>query len=253
MPNGDEAICNAVREALTRNSILDGEQEIQYATKFSTKSGATRAGIIVYNTGKIHLEGADSELKVWLVQLKDSVEFGNAAPGILLPAEIEKFPQTLQERVPACDGVVLWFFQEALRCYKAGSAAGAAFMLGAASEKAILILIETYGSRIKDQTNRDKFFSRVNNRMISVKYDEFKKSYKSAKPQPKELPLAQDLEQILDGAFNFYRHTRNQVGHPQIVPDLDKGVILANFGQFIVYVERIYAFIAFFGANDIEV
>jgi hypothetical protein len=253
MPNGDEKICNAVREALTKNGILEAEQDIQHATKFSVKSGATRAGMLVYNSGKIVVEGADSELKKWLAELKSSIESGAAIPGILLPAEIEKFPQTLQERVPACDGVVLWFFQEALRCYKAGSPAGAAFMLGAASEKAILLLIETYGARIKNQENREKFFQRVNNRMISVKYDEFKRSYKSAKPQPKELPLAQDLEQLLDGAFNFYRHTRNQVGHPQIIPDLDKGVILANLGQFIVYVERIYRLMDFFTQNDIEV
>lgn len=172
---------------------------------------------------------------------------------MLLPPEIEKLPATLQERVPACDGVVVWFYEEALRCYKAGSVAGAAFMLGAASEKAILLLVEVYASQIKDEKKREKFLSRTNNRMISIKYDEFKRSYKSSSPQPKELPLAQDIEQLLDGAFNFYRHTRNQVGHPQIIPDLDKGVILANIGQFITYVERIYSLIDFFEENGVDV
>lgn len=253
MPNGDENICNAVRRALITNGVLDSEQDIQHATKFLVKLGAARAGVLVYNSGKIVIEGAESDLKKWLVELKSSIESGSAAPGILLPAEIEKFPQTLQERVPACDGVVLWFFQEALRCYKAGSPAGAAFMLGAASEKAILLLIETYGNRIKDEKNRENYFSRINNKMISVKYDEFKRSYKSASPKPKDLLLAQDLEQLLDGAFNFYRHTRNAVGHPQIIPDLDKGVILANLGQFIVYVERIYGLMAFYNENDVQV
>ena len=253
MPNGDAKICNSVREALKQNGVLENEQDIQHATKFSIKSGANRAGILVYNSGKIHVEGAESELKKWVLELKTSIETGAAVPGSLLPVEIEKIPQTLQERVPACDEVVLWFFQESLRCYKAGSAAGAAFMLGAASEKAILLLIEAYGHRIKDEKNRESFFSRVNNKMISVKYDEFKRSYKSAISKPKDLALTQDLEQLLDGAFNFYRHTRNSVGHPQIIPDLDKGVILANLGQFIVYVERIYKLIDFYGANDVQV
>lgn len=253
MPNGDEKMCSSVREALTSNGVLESEQEIQHATKFIAKSGGNRAGLAVYNSGKMHVDGADSELKKWLAELKAALEAGNAAPGILLPAEIEKFPQTLQARVPACDGVVLWFFQEALRCYKASSAAGAAFMLGAASEKAILILIETYGARIKDEKNRENFFSRVNNRMVFTKYDEFKRSYKSAKPKPAALPLAQDLEQLLDGAFNFYRHTRNVVGHPQIIPDLDKGIILANMGQFITYIERIYGLIDFYNNCDVEV
>lgn len=253
MANGDENICNSVREALIQNGIFESEQEIQYATKFSVRSGTNKAGVIVYNSGKIHVEGPDSELKKWLGELKGSIESGAATPGILLPAEIEKFPQTLQDRVPDCDGVVLWFFQEALRCYKAGSTAGAAFMLGAASEKAILLLTDTYGNRIKDEKNREGYFTRINSKMISVKHDEFKRSYKSATPKPKELPLSQDLEQLLDGAFNFYRHTRNAVGHPQIIPDIDKGVILANLGQFIVYVERIYGLMAFYQANDVAV
>jgi hypothetical protein len=253
MPNGDEKVCTTVREALTKNGVLEGEQEIQYATKFIAKSGASKAGLSVFNSGKMHVDGADSDLKKWLLELKTSIEAGNAAPGILLPAEIEKFPQTLQERVPACDGVILWFFQEALRCYKAGSTAGAAFMLGAASEKVILILIESYGNRIKEEKHREAFFSRVNNRAVSNKYDEFKRSHKSSKPKPSEMPLAQDLDQLLDGAFNFYRHTRNVVGHPQIVPDLDKGVILANLGQFITYVERIYGLIDFYNGHEVEV
>jgi hypothetical protein len=253
MPIGDENICNTVRVALNQHAVLESEKDIQFATKFAVKSGANKAGMIVFNTGKIHVEGTDTELKKWLCELKVSIESGSSAPGILLPAEIEKFPQTLKDRVPACDDVVLWYFQEALRCYKAGSPAGAAFMLGAASEKAILLLIEVYAGRIKSPEHRARFISRQNTRMISTKYDEFKRSYKSAKPQPKEQPLANDLEQLLDGAFNFYRHTRNQVGHPQIIPDLDKGVILANLGQFITYVERIYALTAFFAANEIEV
>lgn len=253
MPNGDEKTCTSVREALTKHGVLDSEQEIQHATKFIAKSGANKAGLSVFNSGKMHVDGADSALKKWLQELKASIEEGNAAPGILLPAEIEKFPQTLQERVPACDDVVLWFFQEALRCYKAGSPAGAAFMLGAASEKIVLILIDSYGKRIKEEKHREAFFTRVNNRAVSLKYDEFKRSYKSAKPKPTEMPLAQDLEQLLDGAFNFYRHTRNLVGHPQIVPDLDKGVILANIGNFIVYAERIYRLIDFYNRHEVEI
>ena len=144
MPNGDEQICNSVRAMLEREGVYEREDDIDYATKFSLKSGANRAIILVYNTGKMHVQGADSPLKTWAGNVKESIEQGTAAPGVLLPAEIEKFPQTLQERVPACDGVIIWFFQEALRCYKAGSIAGAAFMLGGASEKAIITLIEAY-------------------------------------------------------------------------------------------------------------
>jgi len=35
--------------------------------------------------------------------------------------------------------------------------------------------------------------------------------------------------------------------------DLDPGVVLANLGQFITYIERIYALIDFYTANGVEV
>ena len=87
--------------------------------------------------------------------------------------------------------------------------------------------------------------------MVSAKYEEFKKSYKSSTPKPKDPILSQDLDQLIEGAFNFYRHTRNQVGHPQIIPDLDKGVTLANIGQFVTYMERIYGLMGFYQKNTI--
>lgn len=253
MSNGDPKQCEIIRSALQANNVDFVESEIQHATKFSVKSGSHAASINVFNTGKLHVEGKESPLKQWLNELKQAVDGGAGAPGALLPVEIEKFPITLQERVPDCDGVVFWFFQEALRCYKADSVSGAAFMLGAASEKAILLLIDAYGNSIKDEAHKASFFGRVNNRMISKKYDEFKGSYNGCKSRPSELPLAQDLSILLDGAFNFYRHTRNAVGHPQIVPDLDKGVVLANLGQFITYVERIYGLIKHFQQHGVEV
>jgi hypothetical protein len=253
MSNGDEKICETVRSALTAHKADFHESEIQHATKFAVKSGAQAASLNVYNTGKMHVEGKTSDLKKWLDQLKESIEQGSGGPVALLPAEIEKFPQTLRERVPECDDVVLWFFQESLRCYKADSPAGSAFMLGAASEKAILLLIEAYGKSITDEKNRASFQARVNGRMISKRYDEFKASYNGCKSKPTDQVLAQDLSQLLDGAFNFYRHTRNAVGHPQIIPDLDKGVILANLGQFIIYIDRIYMLIRHFQASGVQV
>lgn len=253
MSNGDEKTCETIRSALKAHKMEFTESEIQHATKFTARNGPYTASINVYNTCKLHVEGKDSELKKWMVELKESILSGSGGPVTLLPAEIEKFPQTLRERVPDCDDVVLWFFQEALRCYKSDSPAGAAFMLGAASEKAVLLLIEAYASAIADESNRQSFLTRANGKIISKKFDEFKSSYAGCKSKPTDLILAQDLNQLLDGAFNFYRHTRNAVGHPQIIPDLDKGVILANLGQFIVYVERIYGLMAHFKAHGVVV
>ncbi len=53
--------------------------------------------------------------------------------------------------------------------------------------------------------------------------------------------------------FQFYRITRNEIGHPQIVPDLDKGVLLANLGAFVTYIERIYGLIHHFQVTGVVI
>jgi len=126
-------------------------------------------------------------------------------------------------------------------------------MLGAASEKAINLLIYTYGDSIRDETNRTRFQSRINGRMISTKFEEFERSYRGCKSRPTDPALAQDLEVLVGQMFQFCRITRNEVGHPQIVPDLARGVILANLGQFVHYIERVYRLVDHFRTNGVEV
>src|SRR5687768_8107991 len=105
MPNADPKIYDQVKRSLQEAAILEKESDVQHGTKFSCRSGIQKAAIIVFSTGRVHVEGSESELKAWLGRLKVSIETGSALPGVLLPAEIEKLPQTLKERVPACDGV----------------------------------------------------------------------------------------------------------------------------------------------------
>lgn len=252
MGHGDERVCADVRAGLTALGFDPSEAEIQNATKFTVRSKGVSGSLNVYNTGKVNVEGKQGELRDWLLSFKMAIENGSG-PAVLLPVEIEKFPETLLERVPDCDPVIHWFFAESLSCYKVNSMAGAMFMLGAASEKAIHLLIERYGNAITDETKKDKYFTKVNNRMISKKFEAFLASYQGCKSKPDGLPFGQDLDQYLTNAFHFYRASRNEVGHPQIIPDLDKGVTLANIGQFIVYAERIYALIVHLEKEGVEV
>ena len=97
MSNGDSEICKSIHKILEASSVFDGTEEIQNATRLKAKTGSNRAAAEVYNSCKIVVKGPDSELKTWLLNIKQSIESGSAAPGILLPAEIERFPQTLRE------------------------------------------------------------------------------------------------------------------------------------------------------------
>ena len=238
---GEPKTYQAVRSFLERQKLDFTETQEQYCDKFTVRSGAQVAHVSVSNSGKVVTGGKDSPIKILLDQMKGAIEAGEALPGQILPFEIDKFPQTIYERIPDCDPVIVRFIEEAILSIRANALLAAAFMLGAASEKAINMLIYAYAESIADAKNKERFISRVNGRMISKKFEEFTASYRGCQNKPIDPVLSQDLEVIVGGMFQFCRVTRNEIGHPQIVPDLDRGVILANLGHFITYIERIYA------------
>lgn len=246
-------VYQAVKSFLERQKLDHTEGEEQYCTKIKVQSGAQLAFLSIFNTGKIVVGGKDSPLKQVLQQMSDAIAAGQAIPGQALPFEIERFPDAIRERVPDCDPVIVRFVEEAIVCYRADALLGTAFMLGAASERAINLLIHTYADAIADPANREKFMGRISGKMISKKFEEFQKSYAGCKNRPTDPVLSQDLDVVLGTIFQFCRITRNKIGHPQIVPDLDKGVILANLGNFVNYIGRIYRLMKHFQATEVAV
>jgi hypothetical protein len=253
MAVGEEKTLGAVLSFLDRQKLEHSELDEQYCTKVTVKNGAQLAFVSVFHTGKITTGGKTSPLKTLLDQMTDAILSGTAIPGQALPFEIDRFPDAIRERAPACDPVIVAFVEEAIRCIRSDALISAAFMLGAASEKAVNLLIYAYANAIVNATHKEKFLSRVNNRMISVKYDEFMKSYKGCKSKPMDPVLSQDLDILIGAMFQFCRVTRNEIGHPQIVPDLDKGALLANLGHFVTYISRIYQLMEHFEAVGVQI
>lgn len=161
MGNAEPKILTDVLSFLDRQELEHTESEEQYCTKVEVRSGARKATVSIYNTGKIVVGGPDSPLKKLLQDMKRGIESGEAGPGQALPFEIDKFPDTIRERVPDCDPVIIRFVDEAIRCVRSDALLAAAFMIGAASERAINLLIHTYADGIRDQGNRSRFFTRI--------------------------------------------------------------------------------------------
>jgi len=253
MGKADPKVLASVEAFLQRQKLAYEQVEEQHCDKLTIKSGAIIVHVSVYNSGRIVIGGKDSALKQLLEQMRIAVEAGDALPGQALPFEIERFPDTIRERVPDVDPVIVRFIEEAILCMKANSLLGSAFMLGAASERAISLLIQTYTDAVRDETNREKLVSRLNGRSILKRHDEFEKSYAGSKSKPTDPVLGNDLNIVLGSVFQFCRITRNEVGHPQIVPDLDRGVVLANLGHFVSYIERVYGLMAHFKQNGVDV
>lgn len=250
--DGDPGTVREVVSFLERNNLAFEVKAIQHATQLAVHDGRATVCVNVFKSGKIVVQGSPGRLLDLLNKMKDALA-GGVTPGTVLPFEIERFPERIREKIPDCDPVIVRFVEEAITCFKSNALLATAFMLGAASERSINLLIECYADAIADQGNRDKFRSRINGRTISARYEEFKKSYAGCKSKPTDGVLAQDLDTVIGGTFHFCRVTRNEVGHPQIVPDLDAGVILANLGHYVTYIERIYALMRHFQNGGVVV
>ena len=241
-----------VKSYIDRNRWTNTEKLEGNCKRIDVQNGKFACAVKVYETGTVQVQGAESKLKEALTEAKKAID-NEENIGEMLPFEIERFPDLLRERVPGIDPIIVRFIEEAIVTVKAGSNLGCAFLLGGASEKAIYVLIDTYIAAIKDEKHRASFTSRTSGKYISRIFDEFKGSFKSSKNKPAGFGWSNDLEIKVEQLFQFCRICRNETGHPHLPPNLDKGVLLANMGQFVKYVEDLYQLIAYYQVNHVEV
>jgi len=240
-----------MKSYVERNNFPFTESNEKGCMRMDVQHGKAKCAIKVYETGTIQLQGADSKLKEALEEAKNAVE-NEENIGEVLPFEIERFPELLVESVPGIDPIIVRFVAEGIIALKAGSNLGCAFLLGGASEKAVLVLVNAYANAISDESMRRRFNDRVTKKYISVVYDEFKKSWKTSLNKPDGYGWDHDFEIKIEQIFQFCRICRNEVGHPHLPPNLDKGVLLANMGQFVKYVEDLYKLIDFYEQNEVQ-
>ncbi|MFA4936416.1 MAG: hypothetical protein WC568_11325 [Candidatus Methanoperedens sp.] len=246
-----ESNYSQMRSYIERNGFPFAETNEQNCKRMDIQHGKSKCIVKVYSTGTIQLQGGESKLKDALDQAKQAIE-NEEDIGEVLPFEIERFPQLLHERIVDIDPIIVRFMEEAIIAVKAGANLGCAFLLGGASEKAILILIDVYTKAIPDDKMRDQFVSRTSARFISRIFDEFKRSWKSSLNKPDGYIWTNDMEIKIEQIFQFCRICRNEAGHPQLLPNLDKGVLLANMGQFVKYVEDLYELIRYYQQNKVQ-
>lgn len=240
-----------MKSYVERNNFLFQEKDEQGCKRLDVQNGKAKSVVKVYSTGTIQIQGADSKLKAALTQAKEAVE-NEENIGEMLPFEIERFPEVLKENIADIDPIIVRFIEEAIVTIKAGSNLGCAFLLGGASEKAIYLLIEAYTQAIPDQTMRDRFISKTSKKFISKVFEEFKASWKSSTNKPQGYGWTNDIEVKIEQIFQFCRICRNESGHPHLPPNLDKGVLLANMGQFVKYIEDMYGLINYYKENNVQ-
>ncbi len=240
-----------MKSYVERNKFSFQEKDEQGCKRLDVQNGKAKCVVKVYSTGTIQIQGAESKLKAALSQAKEAVE-NEENIGEMLPFEIERFPEVLRENIPDVDPIIVRFIEEAIVTIKAGSNLGCAFLLGGASEKAIYLLIDAYTQAIPDQTMRDRFIAKTSKKFISKVFEEFKASWKSSINKPHGYGWTNDIEVKIEQIFQFCRICRNESGHPHLPPNLDKGVLLANMGQFVKYIEDMYGMINYYKENNVQ-
>jgi hypothetical protein len=241
-----EKVYQQFKSFIERQNWECAEKQEGQTKRLDVRYGRTSCNVKVYENGTILVQGPKSQLKDALEEAKAAIEKDEVASKELLPFEIEAFPDKLLENVPGVNPIILRFLREAIICLKAGSLLGCTFLIGAASEKAIWLLIDAFAGAIDEPDNQKKFKDGLSNKFVSKAYDDFVKRFKSCKSKPTDPALLHDLDKQVETIFQFFRICRNEVGHPHLPPNLDKGVLIANMGQFLKYMEAIYRLIDYF-------
>jgi hypothetical protein len=159
------------------------------------------------------------------------------------PHDPENYLQKLQAEISTIDPVIIRYLEECLRCFRQNLLLSAAVMLGCASEKAILLLIETFSSTLGGN-DKAAFEKETNTFIISRKY---KALWSRLELIATSLPdnLGDNLESIIHNTFDIIRSTRNDAGHPSGNP-IEKGNVHANLLLFPIFCKRIYRLINHF-------
>lgn len=248
-PNPREQNADALENYFRSAAIEFVRAQEGEAVRFDARHGRHRAVVKTYSTGVVLVQGADSPLRSTLLHIKKTLESGNTIGGNP-PMDVTDIGALLRRRVSGIDDTVVRLVEEAALCLGAGSSLGCAFLLGAASEKAILALIDTYGTALPPSP-RDEFRRRMERSNIARQFDLFVQSMKASRNRPEGFAGHMDVERKLEILFHQVRMCRNEVGHPRIIPDLRAEAQKATLEIFDTYLQDVYALIAYYSTHSV--
>jgi hypothetical protein len=167
----------------------------------------------------------------------------------ILPHDPDGYLKYLRQEIPEIDDTVVMYIQEGLGTFLTGNLLASTVMLGGASEKAVLLLMEAYVNAISDPNEKKRFEQSIERLGILGKFQKFRNRVDSIR---RDIPrsISNDLDIQLDGIFNLIRNCRNDVGHPT-GRKIDRRLAFSNLQLFIPYCKRIYNLIEYFNQASI--
>ncbi len=159
------------------------------------------------------------------------------------PYDPDGFLKYFRDGAPGIDPVVVEYLTEAVHAFNSGCLRAAAVMLGGASEKMILVLIDVMQAAISDSTKQAQFAKDIAkhwaiHHRYSVLQDRLDRMV-----QAKRLTndLNETVRNILPAGFDLLRRCRNAAGHPEAAGQVDESTIFFNLRTFAEYARRVLA------------
>lgn len=164
-----------------------------------------------------------------------------------VPHDPDGYLQYLKTEIPDIDAVIFTYIAEGINAYNHRLYLSATTAIGCASERALLLLIESYAKFLPSEQEMEKFCKRTKGRFIKVQFEEFQKSLGGQKGRI-DKELLDGIDIIISGVFEILRQNRNSTGHPT-GKSMPKENVFASLQVFVTYCKRIYALIDYFNRN----
>ena len=169
------------------------------------------------------------------------------------PYDPDNFIALFRSKVPKADPVIIDYFDEATRALNSDCIKSCFVMMGCCSEKAILILHETFENAITDSTKK-KAYQSATNWMVSTKFQVLKDRLDhmvAAKKFPGKA-MKDMIASTLPGAFELIRRLRNSNGHPELYTGANPDEAFLTLRILPEYISNIYVLVDYFSKNPAD-
>ena len=171
------------------------------------------------------------------------------------PYDPDGFLLEFRRLVPCADPILLDYVTEAVRAFNAACYKSAAVMLGAASEKAVLVLCNRFEDAISEPEAKNKFMKDSSGISISRKFSALKNRLDlmvDAKRFSTHHEIVDTVQHALPAVFELIRRCRNDAGHPDIPSFTDPDTVFLNLRVFTEHARRIYGILSYLDANKVS-
>lgn len=236
---------SAVENGIINNPYPDGRQTVYYPLQ---KVDENRVREVLWDLiieRVVTIGDYHNDSWPWL----SLTDYGKRALNSTLPIPNDStgYLNRIRTEIPQIDPIIEIYLTESIRTYNINQLLSSTITLGCASEKSLLILIDTFKETFVDGSKMATFSKKIEGKFIKTKFDEFNKVIIQILPQ---LPndLREKYTNTLTGIFEMIRYNRNDAGHPS-GKQVDKDTLFANLQVFIPYCKYIYELKHHFDSN----